>query len=411
MKTPLLAIALATLTTTSIRAVSSEPRTNNAHSIYVPEELRTMNLESDTSKWSYSRLDTTAHFAIFWEPGFGRDITQAPPLEGHNMRVNLPHLKQRLEQLYTLYADSLGFLDKSKHHYPFMVMLWYSLEGTAYGGDYDGKVGAFWSAPGRVQDERLNTVAHELGHSFQSQLQIDGASPGFQHCGGFYEMTSQWMLWQANPRWIDDETYHFEAFKKLTHKAFLDIENIYHSPFVLEYWSEKRGREIIADIWKNTRPDEDPVLTYMRLTGISQEEMLQEMHDCHSRMVNLDFDRVRSVTRQHANKWDDASREIPGNLGFNILPLKRPAGSMVRVSLHHDASQTPQRFLFSVVAIDGRGNPHYSKTASSEQGRLRYRLPKDTQQAWIVVTAGYADRHRRLDSAPNDLFPYTYSVE
>lgn len=49
-------------------------------------------------------------------------------------------------------------------------------------------------------------------------------------------MTSQWMLWQVNPEWITDEKYHWDAFMKLTHKAYLHLENIYHSPYVLEYW-------------------------------------------------------------------------------------------------------------------------------------------------------------------------------
>ena len=51
-----------------------------------------------------------------------------------------------------------------------MVMINYSLEGTAYGGDYDGEIGALWIAPNRVQDEKLNCIAHELGHSLQSQI-------------------------------------------------------------------------------------------------------------------------------------------------------------------------------------------------------------------------------------------------
>ena len=42
-----------------------------------------------------------------------------------------------------------------------MVMLDYSLEGTAYGGDYDGQIGALWIAPNRVQDVPLNCIAHE----------------------------------------------------------------------------------------------------------------------------------------------------------------------------------------------------------------------------------------------------------
>jgi len=369
-----------------------------------------MNLESDTSQWSFLRMDTTEHFAIFWEKGFGDDLAHAPQLEGHNMSVNLPRLKQQLEYFYRSFADTLGFLDTSKRHDRMMVMIWYSLEGTAYGGDYDGHIGAFWAAPGRLQDDRLNTVAHELGHSFQSQLSIDGASKGFQQCGGFYEMTSQWMLWQVNPRWIDDETYHWDAFRRLTHKPFLDGENIYHSPFVMEYWSEKRGQRIIGDIWKNATPQEDPVLTYQRLTGISHNEMLREMHDCHRKLVNLDFDRVRNVTRRHANHWDDASREIPGNLGFNVIPIKLPKRKSVAVELHGVDNNVASRWLFSLVAITPDGVAHYSDVATDEQGYVRYRLPENTRNLYLVVTAGYADRHRPLFSAPSDIFPYIFSV-
>lgn len=33
-----------------------------------------------------------------------------------------------------------------------MVMLQYSLDGTAYGGAYDNTIGAFWAAPNRLKD-------------------------------------------------------------------------------------------------------------------------------------------------------------------------------------------------------------------------------------------------------------------
>ena len=66
-----------------------------------------------------------------------------------------------------------------------MVMINYSLEGTAYGGDYDGEIGALWIAPNRVQDEKLNCIAHELGHSFQSQITCDGQGEAWGGCGFF----------------------------------------------------------------------------------------------------------------------------------------------------------------------------------------------------------------------------------
>ena len=56
-------------------------------------------------------------------------------------------------------------------------------------------------------------MAHELGHSFQLQIPADSVGDAWGG-SGFFEMTSQWMLWQVNPDWLTDENYHFEAFKK-----------------------------------------------------------------------------------------------------------------------------------------------------------------------------------------------------
>jgi hypothetical protein len=89
-------------------------------------------------------------------------------------------------------------------------------------------------------------------------------------------MTSQWMLWQVNPDWLTDENYHFEAFKQLTHKAYLHLDNIYHSPFVIQWWSDLHGRKSIAELYRQGRIGEDPVMTYKRLYGLSQDEFNRE---------------------------------------------------------------------------------------------------------------------------------------
>ncbi len=56
------------------------------------------------------------------------------------------------------------------------------------------------------------------------------------------------MLWRVNPDWITDEKYHFDAFRQLTHKGYLHLDNIYHSPYVIEWWAEKHGLESIAQL-------------------------------------------------------------------------------------------------------------------------------------------------------------------
>ena len=95
----------------------------------------------------------TENFIIFWEKGFGNDLSNPPQLEGHSMKVNLPNLKEKLESFYTYFYHTLQFAKQGSKcdKYRMMVMINYSLEGTAYGGDYDGQIGALWITPNRYR--------------------------------------------------------------------------------------------------------------------------------------------------------------------------------------------------------------------------------------------------------------------
>ena len=235
--------------------------------IYIPEDLRSMNLKADTSKWCWKRSAETRDCIFMWERGFGNDLQNPPQLEGKPMAFNLSVLMERVQSFYTFFRDTLGWINgglSKADRYKMMVMVMYSLEGTAYGGTYDNFIGGLWVAPNRIQDKTMNCMAHELGHSFQSQIMADSIGDCWGGTG-FFEMTSQWMLWQVNPWWLRDENYHFEAFKKLTHKAYLDGENIYHSPYVIQWWSDLHGRKSIAELFRQGKRGEDPVITYKRM--------------------------------------------------------------------------------------------------------------------------------------------------
>src|SRR5574344_2338769 len=284
-------------------------RVDNGKAIYIPRDLRNMDLQKDDSAWSFKRMRLSPDFAIFWQKGFGNDLSKAPDLDGHHMTVDLDNLVGRLESYYKMYRDTMKFVKpgSKSEKYRMMVMLNYSLEGTAYGGDYDGQIGALWIAPNRVQDKRLNCIAHELGHSFQSQITCDGEGEAWGGCG-FFEMTSQWMLWQVNPEWITDEKYHFDAFTKTSHKAYLHLENIYHSPYILECWGEKHGKPFIAELFRQGKRGEDPVMTYKRLTGMTQAQFCDEMFCNVRRMVNMDFPRAWRETRAYAEMFSTKLR-------------------------------------------------------------------------------------------------------
>ena len=333
--------------------------------IYIPEDLRNMDLQADSSKWSFKRSIETDDLIFMWERGFGSDTSNPPKLDGKPMGFSLQNLRDRVQEFYIFFRDTLGFVQTTPtpsysggekggnsysggekggnsysggesrgvskaDKYKMMVMVMYSNDGTAYGGTYDNFIGALWVAPNRIQDTKMNCMAHELGHSFQLQIPADSVGDAWGG-SGFYEMTSQWMLWQVNPDWIADEYYHLEAFRNLTHKAFLHIENIYHSPYIIQWWSDLRGRKSIAELYRSGKIGEDPVMTYKRMYGLSQQEFCDEIFRGCQHLVNFDFKHARKETRQYACTFDTElttqkdgflrPKNYPEEYGFNAILL------------------------------------------------------------------------------------------
>ena len=377
--------------------------------IYIPKDLQQMDLQNPDSKWSYHRMAHSENFAVFWEKGFGNDLSSPPPLEGHSMKVDLPNLLHKLETFYVYFRDTLKFVKpgSKSEKYRMMVMLNYSLEGTAYGGDYDQQIGALWIAPNRIQDKKLNCIAHELGHSFQAQISCDGEGEAWGG-SGFFEMASQWMLWQVNPDWITDEKYHWEAFMTLTHKAYLHLKNIYHSPYVLEYWGTKHGLPFIAELFRQGKRGEDPVMTYKRLTGLDQTQFCDEMFDACRHFINWDFERVWKETRLYANRhtcklidetsgWHKVAPEnCPENYGYNAIPLVVPeAGTEVEVEFrgerngeeYHLFNVEKAGWRYGFVGVTEDGKSIYGDMSRDEKDKIRFVTPKKQKLAhlWLVV--------------------------
>lgn len=411
--------------------------TRQEKAIYIPNDLRSMNLESDTSKWSFKRMVSTPDVALFWAKGFGPDITQAPDLDGHNMKVDLANLMGKLQHFYDFFYKDLAFVKPGTKadKYKMMVMLDYSLEGTAYGGDYDGQIGALWIAPNRVQDKNLNCIAHELGHSYQLQITCDGEGEAWGGAG-FYEMTSQWMLWQVNPEWQKDENFHLKAFSDLTHKAYLHIDNIYHSPYVIELWGEKHGLPFIAELYRQGKVGEDPVMTYKKLTGMDQKAFNDEMWHNYARLVNWDINRVRDYTREYADIWhsklDNAGggwqrispENAPENYGFNVIPVDVPEnGKSVKIDFRGEAGKkgyctknaSKAGWRYGLVAVDAEGNAHYGEMQSAKKGTVSYKAPagKDIKKLWLVVMGAPTEHWRNIDGPENPgdaQWPYSIRV-
>jgi len=391
--------------------------------IFIPEDMRGMDLNADTSKWCYKRSVQTPDLIFFWEKGFGDDTKNPPALEGKPMSFDINNLQQRVQSFYNYFRDTLKFTrpGSKADRYKMMVMINYSLDGTAYGGTYDNFIGALWVAPNRIQDRRLNCLAHELGHSFQLQIPADSVGDAWGG-SGFYEMTSQWMLWRVNPYWIDDETYHFDAFKKLTHKAYLALDNIYHSPYVIEWWAEKRGLTAIADLYRNGKIGEDPVITYKRLYGLSQEEFNDEMFDCYRHLVDFDFKHARKETRKYActfsSKVDTVKNgaktaycrpaEYPEEYGFNAIEIPVTKNKMT-------ISVKGSDLRYGLVEVPYNGSPKYGRMYSEPAAKIKFKTKdRNSIKKLYLVVMGAPKEHHQLqygDNAKEPVNEYRFMVK
>ncbi len=409
--------------------------------LFVPKELDYLRTRTD-STYSFTRMTLLPDFAIYWGKGFGEkeeNLHNPPRLKGQNMAVDMANLKDKLEHFYHFFRDTLQFVKgvSNADKYRMMVLLQYSLDGTAYGGDYDKVIGAFWVAPNRIQDRALNCVAHELGHSFQLQVACDRKAEALRQgkpfkewadgAGSFFEMTSQWMLWHVNPNWLRDETYHWEAFRKLTYKAFLHGENAYHSPYILEYWSEKRGLPIIASIYQQARMDEDVVQAYKRLTGLDQKAFNEEIFEACRRVPNLDFRHAYKETRPYVGGFHTAfekeekgwcrvaAKNLPEDYGFNVIPLAVPEkGKKVKVSFEGLAKGNEEvGWRYGFVGVDAEGKAMYSPAASAVRGKLIYTLPKATslRKLYLVVMGAPSVHHPLNHSDKQKERQYPYRIQ
>ena len=354
--------------------------------VYIPRDLRDNDFTSPDSRWSFARCAYTDDIIVFWEKPFGPDLSKAPDLDGHSMKVDLPNLLKRIQSFYDYYKHELQFIKPGSNadRYRMMVMLNYSLEGTAYGGDYDGVIGALWITPNRVQDTRLNCIAHELGHSFQSMISCDKQGESWGG-GGIFEMTSQWMLFNVNPEWPTDENYHWRAFIDHANLRFLDVENIYHSPYVLEYWCMKRSAPtLIADLFRAGKKGEDPAQTYMRMFGLSNEDLAIEMADCYSRLLTFDFPGKHEANKKYAGEFVN-SKDLQV-FGANVIRLDTNGKDKVKVTFASE-SGPDDGFAYRLVAIGNDSKATYGPISTKDKATLKMKLPDGTKDVYLVVTA------------------------
>jgi hypothetical protein len=400
------------LNTVSLKAQQSSVTTKPEKELYIPENtLRECgNMKLDTGEYSFKRMKQSDNLAVLWARKFGDDPMANPDTL---LRFDPDYILKEGERIYNYYIDELKFLEKGNSisdKYKCLIYIVDSKDGTAYGGGEDNKIGAFWAPPSRIRKAPFGAMAHEMGHSFQYLLGIDRAAnnnPGGVGSYAFVEMTSQFLLWQVYPTWITFENYHLVDFMKQTHLAFLHNKNMYHSPFVMEYWASLHGNTIISKIWQQAK-NEDPVVAYKRLTNIDQKTFNDQIFDAARRFVTWDIPRIDAYSRKYANQHHTklvkteepgwyviAPEKCPQNYGYNAIKLQVPDKGN-KVGLHFKGVAGAEGYSavkvekagwrYGFLAVNADGSRVYSPMFVESESQVSFKVPKGTAHLWLVVS-------------------------
>ncbi|WP_461629218.1 DUF6055 domain-containing protein [Labilibaculum euxinus] len=359
---------------------------------------------SDTSKYCYKRMIQSENIALFWDKEFGDDpMTNADETK----RFDANEALKECERFYNYYVNDLKIVQKGKSlsdKYKLLMFVFGGKEGTAFGGGEEDKVGVLWTPATRINRAPYGALAHEMGHSFQY---ISCADSGTGPTGPIIEMSAQYMLWQVYPEWMTFENYHLVDFMKGTHYAFLHPANMYHSPYVLEYWSDKHGKEFFGDLCRATKNGEDPVATYKRMNSLTQDQFNDEMFDASRKFITWDMKRIEKVAKQYANQhytvlndigngwYQIAASNCPQNYGYNGIKLNVPkmgtkvvlnfngiAGAKGYSTVKTDKAGWRYGFLASLKD----GSRVYGDVFKSAADTVSFTVPENTEYLWLVVS-------------------------
>ena len=411
--------------------------------VYIPLFITRegMDLNNPESQWCYCRSMETENFVVFWEPGFGSN----PSIASGSYQVNMTSLLEVAEKSYAYMIESLGFAVRGQSvtdRYKMMIFLLYSTEWAAYGSGQDNLVGTLHVNPAAA---RSNTVlAHEIGHCFQYITGCDtnggyqyGFGPNQSGGNGFWEQCAQWMSFKVYPGSQFSDGY----FREYLTSSYLHI--IHETPryanyFIQDYWAFKRGKDYVGRLWRESRSPEDPVETYKRISGISQQQFNDEIYEHAARLTTWDLPEILSLGQPHINSrvqvamtnnngfWRVNPAVCIENYGYNSIKLNAPSeATEVTVRFQGLAGTSGYRALnvdqggwrFGFVALLENGTRVYSDMGTAEVSgggtnpdrTLSFNCPDKCVGLWLVVSGAPKSHWRHAwddDNTNDEHWPY-----
>ena len=409
---------------------------------YVPQEWRDNDFDNENSRWSYARSQQSEHFIVFWEPNFGLDPNASNVPDA--MRVNIDDLLAKAEIFFNVNVNTLGFAElgtgkSNLDNYKMQIYLLYQTDWLATGSGYDDKIGALWVNPSTCKPVG-QTIAHEIGHSFQYQVYADllayggvqndltrGFRYGFGGNGGngFWEQCAQWQSFQSYPEEAF-RSYNFGEYMKNYHRHFGHEWHRYASYWLHYYWTDKHGIDFIGKLWREAVAPEDPIQAYMRITGLSVDEMNAELYDAVAHLVTWDIDAIRSIGNDYIGQYEYKFYEVqdgayqvayskcPGTTGYNVIPLNVPeAGTVVTTSFtaiapgsslasgdpgeyidnettattsnYNSGELTRAGWRYGYVALLESGERVYGEMNRESSADIEFTVPAGCKRLWFVV--------------------------
>ena len=400
---------------------------------------------SDNSQWSFRRSMESEHFVVFWEKGFGDDPTKA----SSSYRFDPKTVLQNAENIWDTYVTRLGFLtpgNSTTDTYKIQLYVLYQTDWRADASGVDSKTGIGHMSPGAIGARGGHTVAHEIGHTFQYLVSADlGMSHGYNYGygnnasggNGWWESCANWQAYKIYPERQFTDGEYFEQHLPLCHLNFMHEDWRYQNCFVQDYWCKKHGEDFIGRLWRESVKPEDPIQSYKRLNGLSQEELSDELYEGFARMATWDIDGIRERARhrigQHQSHlhrtaandgtWAVDSAYCPQNYGYNIINMNTAeVGTQVKASFKGIAGNSGYRAIdvdkagwrYGFVAYTSDGETVYGETGKEKEGEATLTVPENCSKLFFVVMGAPTayTRHPWDDNVSNDeQWPYEVKFE
>ena len=382
-----------------------------------------------TSGYNFAHSLESEHFVVFWDVRYGSN----PKSIKHPARGEVANAYDVLdvaERCWNCYVGDLGFVvpgQSTTDKYKVQLYIPYQAEWRADASGTDGQeangtwsytgLGHFnpWAATARGG----HTIAHEVGHTFQYLVSADLGTGNHMDRGwrwgwgggndnGWWESCADWQAYQIFPdRQFTDGEY-FEQHLDAHHLNMLHEDWRYACCYIHDYWAMKHGRSFIGRMWRETKPYEDPIQTYIRMNKLTQEQFNDELMEGYMRMATWDIDGVRERAAhrigQHKNRlklfnvttktYRPDSVYCIQNYGYHITNMRRPAaGTVVSASFkgltdaqgYHYVYPARAGWRYAFVAMQSNGTRLYGEVKADKEGTAQLTVPENCTRLFFVV--------------------------